>query len=53
VITQQEISRLAFSLKMSDRVIEKDYVITRILLALADSELGKLVVFKGGRLPLF
>ncbi len=33
---------------MSDKVIEKDYVITWLLLALADSELSNYLVFKGG-----
>lgn len=48
MITQREIAQLAFRLGMSDRVIEKDYVLTRVLMALADSEFGKLVAFKGG-----
>ncbi|MCL4473907.1 MAG: nucleotidyl transferase AbiEii/AbiGii toxin family protein [Actinobacteria bacterium] len=33
---------------MSDKVIEKDYVITWILLALSDSSLKEFLVFKGG-----
>ena len=33
---------------MSDKVIEKDYVITWILLALADSDLKDFLAFKGG-----
>ena len=33
---------------MSDKVIEKDYVITWILLALADSDLNNSLAFKGG-----
>lgn len=48
MITQREISKLAFQLGMSDKVIEKDYVITWLLLALADSKLKDAVVFKGG-----
>lgn len=48
MITQREISQMAFRLKMSDKVIEKDYVITWLLLALADSELKYLIAFKGG-----
>lgn len=48
MITQREISQLAFRLKMNDKTIEKDYVITWLLLALADSELKGKIVFKGG-----
>lgn len=48
MITQREISQLAFREKMSDRVIEKDYVLTWLLLALADSALAKNLAFKGG-----
>ncbi len=48
MITQREISQRAYHEKMSDRVIEKDYVLTWILLALADSPLVGLMAFKGG-----
>jgi len=48
MIPQAEISKLAFREGMSDKVIEKDYVITWILLALADSELEDFLVFKDG-----
>jgi len=48
MIPQAEISKLAFREGMSDKVIEKDYVITWILLALADSDLKDFFVFKGG-----
>ena len=48
MITQREISKLAFQLKMSDRVIEKDYVLTWILLGVAESDLYKHLAFKGG-----
>lgn len=48
MITQREISKLAFQLGMSDKVIEKDYVITWLLLALADSDLKDVIAFKGG-----
>lgn len=48
MIPQAEISKLAYREGMSDKVIEKDYVITWILLALADSDLKKSLVFKGG-----
>lgn len=48
MITQREISKLAFQLKMSDRVIEKDYVITWLLLGIAGSDLYQSLAFKGG-----
>lgn len=48
MIPQAEISKLAFREGMSDKVIEKDYVITWILLALADSKLKEFLAFKGG-----
>lgn len=48
MIPQAEISKLAFREGMSDKVIEKDYVITWILLALASSDLKDFLVFKGG-----
>ncbi len=48
MIPQAEISKLAFREGMSDKVIEKDYVITWILLALADSGLKNSLAFKGG-----
>lgn len=48
MIPQAEISKLAFRQGMSDKVIEKDYVITWILLSLADSSLKDFLVFKGG-----
>jgi len=48
MIPQAEISKLAFRESMSDKVIEKDYVITWILLALVNSSLKDFLVFKGG-----
>lgn len=48
MIPRAEISKLAFREGMSDKVIEKDYVITWILLALADSAFKDYLVFKGG-----
>lgn len=48
MITQREISQLAFRQGMSDKVIEKDYVITWLLTGIADSSLGDLLAFKGG-----
>jgi uncharacterized protein len=48
MITQREISKLAYQEKMSDRVIEKDYVLTWLLLAFADPPLRDILAFKGG-----
>lgn len=48
MITQREISQLAFRQGMNDKVIEKDYVITWLLLALAGSDLKDAIAFKGG-----
>ena len=48
MITQREISQIAFREQMSDRIIEKDYALTWLLLALASSSLAEHLVFKGG-----
>lgn len=48
MITQREVSQLAYRNKKDDRVIEKDYVITWILLGVSDSKLKEALVFKGG-----
>jgi len=48
MIPQAEISKKAYRESMNDKVIEKDYVITWLLLALADSELAGSLTFKGG-----
>lgn len=48
MIPQSEISRIAARQKKLDKVIEKDYVITWILLGLAQSKLKQLLAFKGG-----
>jgi len=48
MISQSEISQIAFKQRKPDKVIEKDYVITWLLLGLADSRLSKLLAFKGG-----
>ena len=48
MIPQSEISRTAAREKKLDKVIEKDYVITWILLGLAESKLKNLLAFKGG-----
>ena len=48
MIPQAEISKLSYREGMSDKVIAKDYIITWILLSLADSSLKDFLVFKGG-----
>lgn len=48
MIPQSEISRLAAQQQKLDRIIEKDYVITWILIGLSDAELSDLLAFKGG-----
>lgn len=48
MIPQSEISRMAARQKKLDKVIEKDYVITWILLGLAEPSLKQILAFKGG-----
>lgn len=48
MITQREISRTAFRTHKQDRVIEKDYIITWLLLGIASSPLAESLAFKGG-----
>lgn len=48
MIPQSEISREAARNKKLDKVIEKDYVITWILIGHADSKLKEFLTFKGG-----
>ncbi len=48
MITQREISQLAHRTQMSDRVIEKDYVLTWLLTEIAGSPLAGYLAFKGG-----
>jgi len=48
MITQREISQFAYREQMSDRVIEKDYVLTWLLFGLANSPLREHLAFKGG-----
>lgn len=48
MITQGEISRVAHREGMSDRVIEKDYVLTWLLFGLANSRIAEHLAFKGG-----
>ncbi len=48
MITPGEIARLAHRLGLGDKTIEKDYVLTWVLLAIANSPLRDQLVFKGG-----
>lgn len=48
MIPQSEISRFAARNHKLDKVIEKDYVITWIILGLAESKLKQVLAFKGG-----
>ena len=48
MIHSSEISKLAHKFGLGDRTIEKDYVLTWVLHAIANSPLNGQVVFKGG-----
>lgn len=48
MIRPEEIARLAHRLGLGDRTIEKDYVLTWVLLAIANSPLRNRLAFKGG-----
>jgi len=48
MIPAAELARLAHRLGVGDRVIEKDYVLSWLLVAIAESELGNALAFKGG-----
>ncbi|MEA3398075.1 MAG: nucleotidyl transferase AbiEii/AbiGii toxin family protein, partial [Chloroflexota bacterium] len=48
MIPPGEIARLAHRLSLGDKTIEKDYVLTWVLLALANSPLRGRLAFKGG-----
>lgn len=48
MIHSGEISKLAHKLGLGDRTVEKDYVLTWVLDAIADSPLSSQMVFKGG-----
>jgi len=48
MIRSSEISKLAHQLGLGDKTIEKDYVLTWVLFALAASPLRELLAFKGG-----
>ena len=48
MIPPSEISRLAHRFRLGDKTIEKDYVLTWVLLAIANSPLRDRLAFKGG-----
>jgi predicted nucleotidyltransferase component of viral defense system len=48
MIRSSEISQLAHELKLGDKTIEKDYVLTWVLFALAASPVREKLAFKGG-----
>ena len=48
MISTAEIARTAHRTGVGDRVIEKDYVLSWLLVATAESELSRGLIFKGG-----
>jgi uncharacterized protein len=48
MIRQAEISKFAYQLGLGEKTIEKDYVLTWVLVAIANSPLKSLLAFKGG-----
>jgi len=48
MISRAELARLAHSLGVGDRVIEKDYVLSWLLVAIAESDRRSSLAFKGG-----
>ncbi|MGB9299197.1 MAG: nucleotidyl transferase AbiEii/AbiGii toxin family protein [Anaerolineae bacterium] len=48
MISRTEVFRLAQRFGVGERVIEKDYVLSWVLIAIAESDLREHVVFKGG-----
>ncbi len=48
MIPRAELQRLAHRLKMNEIILEKDYVLTWILLGIANSDMYPLLAFKGG-----
>jgi len=48
MIRSAEISKLAYRLGLGDKTIEKDYVLTWVLLAITASPLNDMLAFKGG-----
>lgn len=48
MISPGEVAKLAHAVRVSQRVIEKDYVLSWMLIAIAESELAPRMAFKGG-----
>ena len=48
MIRPAEISKIAHRLGLGDKTIEKDYILTWVLLAIAESPLNEILAFKGG-----
>ncbi len=48
MISPAEVAKLAHRLAVSDRVIEKDYVLSWLLIAIAENDLRNGLAFKGG-----
>jgi len=48
MISQREVSQIAFQQNKLDKVIEKDYIISWMLLGLSSSKLKESLAFKGG-----
>lgn len=48
MIRQAEISKIAYRLALSEKTIEKDYVLTWVLKAIGHSPLNEVLAFKGG-----
>lgn len=48
MILAGEVSKIAHRLGLGDRTSEKDYVLTWVLLAIADSPMRDYLAFKGG-----
>ena len=48
MISSAEVARLSHRLGVGDRVIEKDYVLSWLLIAIAESNLRDDLAFKGG-----
>ena len=48
MISTAEVAKLAHRLGVGDRVIEKDYVLSWLLIAIAESDLQSWLAFKGG-----
>ncbi|MBM3710464.1 MAG: nucleotidyl transferase AbiEii/AbiGii toxin family protein [Actinobacteria bacterium] len=48
MITREEISRLSHRMQINEITLEKDYVLTWILLSIEDSNLYSQLIFKGG-----